>query len=88
VKTGKVLPTPNAVITKMATDIVQGDYTVNAERPIQTVLFGDREEAKKLAVALKARPSPVSPDRPCTAAAQVIVNMDGHKAMAKKFGLY
>jgi hypothetical protein len=88
VKSGKTLPTPNAVITKMAADKVTGDYTIKAEGALQTLLFANAEEAKHFATGLKATMKPTTPDRPCTAAYQLAINMDGHRAWATKYGLY
>ena len=88
VKSGKVLPTPNAVMTKLAAEAVKGDYTIRADGPIQTLLFANGDEAKHVAKEFKATKKSVSPDRPCTAAYQRLINMDAHKALAVKFGLY
>jgi hypothetical protein len=88
IKTGKTLPTPNAVITKMAADKVTGDYTISAKGALQTLLFANSEEAKHFAKALKAVLKSTTPDRPCTIPYQVPVNRDGHIALATEYGLY
>jgi hypothetical protein len=73
---------------KLAADKVSGEYAIKADGALQTLLFAIPNEAKHFVTAFKAKPKPTTPDRPCNAAYQVAVDIDGHKAMATKYDLY
>jgi len=65
--------------------MVKGDYTIKADRMLQTLLVADPEEATHVAAAIGAKPA--IPDPPGTVAYQVTIDADRHTTLAKKHDL-
>jgi hypothetical protein len=82
VKTGKPVPTPNAVVNKLASTHVRGDYTIDANGACQKLLLANKEEARTIARELGAKTSPVESD-----SYQLVVDEKRHLGMVEEYGL-